>query len=326
MENTQEEKQEPVFDQLEPDQNDEDQQQPETCYMIRVRPGEQFFSALARIQDLKSGELVMAHTDHGMEPVIIHSVAPPWPEEEGREKKASYVVARRASHDEHEKYDRLIEREKEAFGLCQKFIEKHQLAMKLTSVERFFNGGKIIFYFTAESRVDFRELVKDLVQEFRTRVEIRQIGVRHETKMLGGIGCCGRELCCSSYIKNFAPVSIKMAKEQGLPLNPSKISGICNRLLCCLTYEFKTYHSIRKHMPKVGKNIFVDGRACKVLKNHILAEQVTVVFLDDKENVQVLSRAEWEKATLVDPAKQRLEKPLKKKQKKQKGPVKGEKT
>ena len=131
--------------------------------------------------------------------------------------------------------------------------------MKLTRVERYFNGSKIIFYFTAENRVDFRELVKDLVQEFRTRVEIRQIGVRHETKMLGGIGCCGRELCCSSFIKNFAPVSIKMAKEQNLPLNPAKISGVCNRLLCCLTYEYETYQRLRKDMPKPGKTLTLNG-------------------------------------------------------------------
>jgi cell fate regulator YaaT (PSP1 superfamily) len=135
----------------------------------------------------------------------------------------------------------------------------------------------MIFYFTADNRVDFRGLVKDLVQEFRTRVEMRQVGVRHETKMIGGIGTCGRELCCSSFIKKFDSVSIKMAKEQDLPLNPTKISGVCNRLLCCLTYEYDTYKKQRKEMPKPGKRIKIGGevflvRRQIVLKNSIVAE------------------------------------------------------
>lgn len=149
--------------------------------------------------------------------------------------------------------------------------------MHLVRVERFFNGSKMIFYFTADNRVDFRGLVKDLVQEFRTRVEMRQVGVRHETKMIGGVGTCGRELCCSSFIKKFDSVSIKMAKEQDLPLNPTKISGVCNRLLCCLTYEYDTYKKQRKNMPKAGRKIKVDGeiylvRRQVILKNSLLAE------------------------------------------------------
>ena len=150
--------------------------------------------------------------------------------------------------------------------------------MNLVRVERFFNGSKMIFYFTADSRVDFRGLVKDLVQEFRTRVEMRQVGVRHETKMIGGIGTCGRELCCSSFIKNFDSVSIKMAKEQDLPLNPTKISGVCNRLLCCLTYEYETYRKQRKNMPKAGKQIQdrqrgIPGQAADIrCRNRIIAE------------------------------------------------------
>jgi cell fate regulator YaaT (PSP1 superfamily) len=223
-------------------------------------------------------------------------------------RKASYLIVRRANNDELPKIERLKEREIEAFTVCQQHIAKHKLAMKLTRVERLFNGSKIIFYFTAENRVDFRELVKDLVQEFRTRVEIRQIGVRHETKMVGGLGGCGRELCCSSFIKDFAPVSIKMAKEQGLPLNPAKISGVCNRLLCCLTYEYSTYHQQRKGMPRPGKTFTRDGVDYKVLHSNILKEEVTIMPLGSPEQKQVISKEEWlamkSPAPLREPVKQ----------------------
>ena len=124
------------------------------------------------------------------------------------------------------------------------------MEMKLVSTEALFDGSKIIFYYTADGRVDFRALVKDLVSKFRTRIEMRQIGVRHEAKMVGGLGCCGREFCCASFLNEFAPVSVKMAKEQNLSLNPSKISGVCGRLMCCLTYEYKTYLEQKKGLPK----------------------------------------------------------------------------
>ena len=163
--------------------------------------------------------------------------------------------------------------------------------MHLVRVERFFNGSKMIFYFTADSRVDFRALVKDLVQEFRTRVEMRQVGVRHETKMLGGIGTCGRELCCSSFIKNFDSVSIKMAKEQDLPLNPTKISGVCNRLLCCLTYEYETYKRQRKNMPKAGKRITVDGEQYLV-KRQMPLQDAVIAENSEGEDV-VLKKEQW---------------------------------
>ena len=240
----------------------------------------------------------MVQTDHGPEPATISG---PGPEEETPTgfvlNQASCNIIRRANREEIDKFENLIQREEEAFRICQTHIEKHRLAMKLTRVERYFNGSKIIFYFTAENRVDFRELVKDLVQEFRTRVEIRQIGVRHETKMLGGVGCCGRELCCSSFIKNFAPVSIKMAKEQNLPLNPAKISGVCNRLLCCLTYEYETYHRLRKDMPKPGKTLTLNGVEYKILQTNILRGTITAVALGGTpEGLQTFSRAEWEAA------------------------------
>ncbi len=263
-------------------------------YYIRFRNGVPAFSAASRLAKLSRGEVVMTQTDHGLEPATVTNSGPQLdPDGNESKQRASYLVVRQANRDEIAKFERLMEREKEAFSICIRHIEKHQLAMKLIRVERFFNGSKIIFYFTAENRVDFRELVKDLVQEFRTRVEIRQIGVRHETKMIGGLGCCGRELCCSSFIKDFAPVSIKMAKEQSLPLNPAKISGVCNRLLCCLTYEYPTYHKLRKGMPKPGKTVNLDGVDYKVINCNILQEKITLMQIGEPDKRQVLTKEEW---------------------------------
>lgn len=269
------------------------QPQAEKIYKIQFRDNEQVFSALSRIDNLQAGDVVMIQTDHNLEPATILGFAAQHGEDTDDNIKPPYFLQRKGSRDEVAKFARLLEREAEAFSHCQKLIVTHKLSMKLIKVERFFNGSKIIFYFTAENRVDFRQLVKDLVQEFRTRVEMRQIGVRHETKMLGGLGCCGRELCCSSYIKNFAPVSIKMAKEQSLPLNPVKISGICNRLLCCLTYEYPVYQELKKDMPRYGKKLTIDGKTYKVIKQNILQETVTVIDLDKPEQRSTLTRKEW---------------------------------
>jgi cell fate regulator YaaT (PSP1 superfamily) len=265
-------------------------------HRIQLRPAGQLCSGATVIHDLRAGETVMVQTDHGLEPARIANVGPLLLPMAGRKTAAACQIIRRATQEEIGKFDRLLEREKEGFQLCRKLIGKHQLTMKLIRVERYFNGSKIIFYFTAEHRVDFRNLVKDLVQEFRTRVEMRQIGVRHETKLIGGLGCCGRELCCASHIKNFAPVSIKMAKEQDVPLNPSKISGICNRLLCCLTYEFAAYHKIKKHMPKVGKTIKLNNRICRIIGCNTLEETITVTDPDDSHKTMIISRNEWEPA------------------------------
>jgi cell fate regulator YaaT (PSP1 superfamily) len=290
------------------------------CCAIRFRPADQPCTAISRITDLHHDEIVMAQTDHGLEPALVYGEPRPCgpcgetadqagaetgtgaDDEAPKERAAAAalpIIIRRASREEQDKFLALQEREKGNFSTAQHLIAKHKLPMKLIKVERFFNGSKIIFYFTAENRVDFRELVKDLVQEFRTRVEIRQVGVRHETKMIGGLGCCGRELCCSSFIRNFAPVSIKMAKEQGLPLNPAKISGICNRLLCCLTYEFETYQNMRRQMPKPGKNVSLDGQLFKVLKINVLEETVEACALDDPERVITWQASEWRRCEPV---------------------------
>ena len=289
---------------------DHQERQPEAplnnFYYVRFRENTPSCSAASRIADISKGEVVMIQTDHGLEPAKTTGSGPADLAGIGdsSKQKASYLLTRKANREEVAKFDRLVEREQEAFSICQKHIEKHQLGMKLTRVERFFNGSKIIFYFTAENRVDFRELVKDLVQEFRTRVEIRQIGVRHETKMIGGLGCCGRELCCSSFIKDFAPVSIKMAKEQSLPLNPAKISGVCNRLLCCLTYEYKTYHKLRKGMPKPGKIFEMDGVEYKVTNCNILNEKITIMPPGEPDKQQVISREEWQEIRGPEPPRE----------------------
>ena len=158
----------------------------------------------------------------------------------------------------------------EAFSVCEEKILKHKLDMKLVNVEYTFDGGKILFYFTADGRVDFRELVKDLASVFRTRIELRQIGVRDEAKMLGGFGICGRPFCCKTFLGDFQPVSIKMAKEQGLSLNPVKISGTCGRLMCCLKYEQDAYEHLLRHTPKVGA--FVETREGRgtVIENNLI--------------------------------------------------------
>ena len=169
---------------------------------------------------------------------------------------------------------------KEEFSLrfCRERIAERKMAMKLVRAEYLFDGSKIIFYFTADGRIDFRELVKDLAHHFHTRIEMRQIGVRDEAKLIGGIGICGRELCCSSYLTEFAPVSVKMAKEQELALNPNKISGQCGRLLCCLAYEYETYCDMKKGLPKCGRKVTVEGREGEVISQHILRQTVTVNF------------------------------------------------
>jgi cell fate regulator YaaT (PSP1 superfamily) len=169
---------------------------------------------------------------------------------------------------------------KEEFSLrfCRERIAERKMAMKLVRAEYLFDGSKVIFYFTADGRVDFRELVKDLAHHFHTRIEMRQIGVRDEAKLIGGMGICGRELCCSSYLTEFAPVSVKMAKEQELALNPNKISGQCGRLLCCLAYEYETYCDMKKGLPKCGRKVTIEGREGEVISQHILRQTVTVNF------------------------------------------------
>ncbi|KAA8666768.1 stage 0 sporulation family protein [Clostridium sp. MT-14] len=185
-------------------------------------------------------------------------------------------VLRIATEEDVKKHDDNKRREKEAFEICLEKIKQHNLKMKLIDVEYTFDNNKVIFYFTADGRVDFRELVKDLASIFRTRIELRQIGVRDEAKMIGGLGPCGRVMCCSAFLGDFVPVSIKMAKEQNLSLNPTKISGICGRLMCCLNYEQDAYEKIRQRLPKKGSVVnTVYGRG-EVMSNSVVKESVKV--------------------------------------------------
>jgi cell fate regulator YaaT (PSP1 superfamily) len=180
------------------------------------------------------------------------------------------------------------EKEKEAFDICKTKIARHGLEMKLIGAEYTFDRNKLLFYFTADGRVDFRELVKDLAGVFRTRIELRQIGVRDETKICGGIGICGRELCCNSYLSEFAPVSIKMAKEQSLSLNPSKISGVCGRLMCCLKNEELAYEELNSHLPNVGEYVKTpEGLKGEVQSVSVLKQRVRVIVELDKEEKEV---------------------------------------
>lgn len=179
-----------------------------------------------------------------------------------------------------------IEKEKEAFEICLEKISQHELDMKLIDVEYTFDNNKVIFYFTADGRVDFRELVKDLAAIFKTRIELRQIGVRDEAKMIGGLGPCGKSLCCATWLGDFEPVSIKMAKEQNLSLNPSKISGICGRLMCCLKYEHEMYHGLRENLPEIGEKIYTPDGQGIVVENNVLLECVKVrhIIEEGKKN------------------------------------------
>lgn len=263
-------------------------------YHVRFRDGLQPKAASSKIPNLVRGEMVIVQTDHGPEPAHICGAGIELTPIRLDKPLDLLPIIRRASTDELGKYQNLLQREEEARRYCQGRIQDFGLGMKLLQVERYFNGSKVIFYFSSETRVDFRDLVKALVQEFRTRVEMRQIGVRHETQMLGGIGCCGRELCCSLFMKDFVPVSIKMAKEQDLPLNPAKISGVCNRLLCCLTHEYETYKALKKGMPKVGRVISFEERQYKVTHCKTLNGTVSVSAVDDARDTRVLSREEWE--------------------------------
>ncbi len=192
-------------------------------------------------------------------------------------------IIRIADEKDTKRYNDNKEKNKKAFEVCLEKIKKHNLDMKLIDVEHTFDNNKVLFYFTADGRIDFRELVKDLASVFKTRIELRQIGVRDETKIVGGIGICGRELCCNKHLSEFVPVSIKMAKEQNLSLNPTKISGVCGRLMCCLKHEQDTYEYLNDKLPNVGDFVkTIDGKKGEVHSVNVLRQKVKlIVTLDD---------------------------------------------
>lgn len=224
--------------------------------------------------DLRAGDKVLVETVRGLEygEVVLG------PREVPEEKVVSPLrpVLRLATPADAEVVKANAAREKEAFAICQQKIREHGLPMKLVGAEYTFDRSKLIFYFTAEGRVDFRQLVRDLAAIFRTRIELRQIGVRDEAKILGGLGCCGRELCCASFLGEFDPVSIRMAKDQNLSLNPVKISGICGRLMCCLRFESELYEEARDGYPDVGAAVVTAAGRGRVVGLNVLKGTVTV--------------------------------------------------
>jgi cell fate regulator YaaT (PSP1 superfamily) len=230
--------------------------------------------------DLAPRDRVLVETERGVAmATVVHA-----PVERSVEETAPDLVTvmRVATPADLETVERNAIKEQEAYDFCNRRIMERAMEMKLVRVEYLFDGSKAIFYFTADGRVDFRVLVKDLAHTFHTRIEMRQIGVRDESKMVGGLGICGRELCCCSWLRDFQPVSVKMAKEQNLALNPSKISGQCGRLLCCLDYEYDTYCTLRKNLPKCGKRVKTDSVSGVVDKLNILTGNITLKLDDGK--------------------------------------------
>lgn len=231
--------------------------------------------------EVKMGDNVIVETARGMEfGTVTMDVA----EVSEKEIVAPLKkIVRIANEKDQKQHIENVKKKERAMALCQEKVDKHGLVMKLIDVEYTFDNSKIVFYFTADGRVDFRELVKDLAGVFKMRIELRQIGVRDEAKMLGGIGSCGRSLCCHSWLADFEPVSIKMAKVQNLSLNPAKISGICGRLMCCLKYENDIYMELRRGMPDVGEKIKTPDGLAKVIETNILENVIKArLYTDDK--------------------------------------------
>jgi cell fate regulator YaaT (PSP1 superfamily) len=199
------------------------------------------------------------------------------------QKEGLKKITHKASEEEVSQYFSLKENEKNALDFCREKVKELGLPMKLLFAEYLFGGTKLLFYFVSENRVDFRELVKELAKEFKIRIELRQVGVRDEAKIIGGLGNCGNICCCRKFLNNFSIVSIKMVKEQGLALNPAKISGICGRLMCCLSYEYDMYVEYKKGFPKLGKRIKIPQGEGKVVKHNTLTSSITVELEDGKE-------------------------------------------
>ena len=236
--------------------------------------------------DIKQGDNVIVETARGVEFGRVVSGVKEVAEEDVIQPLKS--VIRIATEQDQKVVNKNKQKEKEAFKICLEKIRKHGLEMKLIDVEYTFDGNKILFYFTADGRIDFRELVKDLAAVFRTRIELRQIGVRDETKIRGGIGICGRELCCHTYLSEFAPVSIKMAKEQNLSLNPTKISGVCGRLMCCLTNEEETYEELNNNLPSAGEAVTTpEGLKGEVQSLSVLRQLVRVIVTLDNDEKEI---------------------------------------
>lgn len=237
--------------------------------------------------EVKTGQNVIVETARGVEygNVVLGSRNV----EEDKIVTPLKPVIRVATKEDDDINKKNLDKAKEAFDICLKKISKHELEMKLVDCEFTFDNNKVLFYFTADGRIDFRDLVKDLASVFKTRIELRQIGVRDETKVIGGIGICGRTLCCNSYLSEFSPVSIKMAKEQNLSLNPSKISGVCGRLMCCLRNEQEAYEELNKKLPDIGDFVRTkDGNKGEVQNVNVLKQTVKIVVTNEQDEKEVM--------------------------------------
>ena len=249
------------------------------------------FKLAGKVYDFDSGAFVLHCGDH----VIVETeqglglgivAIPPEPIDESRPPKPLKKVFRLANEKDFQQRDKNIETEKQAHTYCLECIKELSLNMNLFSVESSFDASKLTFFFTSDGRVDFRQLVKMLVKKLGVRIEMRQVGIRNQAKMCGGIGRCGRQICCSAFMEKFGPVSIRMAKEQGLSLNPTKISGQCGRLMCCLTFEYETYKEIQAGFPKVGKTITTKAGQGKVVRHNPICNRIAIKF-DGGQDIEI---------------------------------------
>jgi len=246
------------------------------------------FKTAGKVYDFDSGAFVLKEGDH----VIVETeqglgfgtvVVPPKAIEKRPGDKPLKKIFRRATEKDFNQRQQNLADEMSAHTFCLECIRNLDLKMNLFSVEKSFDGNKYVFFFTAEGRVDFRQLVKMLVKELGVRIEMRQVGIRNQAKMCGGIGRCGRQLCCATFLNKFDPVSIRMAKEQNLSLNPTKISGQCGRLMCCLNYEFETYKELKKNLPRLGKIVVTPSGEGKVIRHNAICNRIAVRLEDDVE-------------------------------------------
>ncbi len=268
---------------------------------VRLQESGRIISFQVQELDLGTGEEVIVEGERGEEfgEVISRQEST---HREGKREEPPKKVQRLATPEDKKRLEENKSKEEKAFQACLKKIEDREMLMKLVDAKYSFNQSRITFYFTAEERVDFRELVKDLARLFKARIEMRQIGVRDEAKHLGGYGCCGRSLCCATFLKEFEPVTIRMAKEQRLSLDPSKVSGACGRLLCCLMFEYRTYRELRKKMPKEKTKVITEQGEGEIVNLNILEQTVTVEL---KEGQKI--KVPVEKLTRVRPLKRKKE-------------------
>jgi len=255
----------------------------EKTIMVRLRDSGTVFPYNTGLE-VKEGDLVIVEHDRGLDYGQI--VSPKDAVVDAKSKEAPKKIVRLATEADCKQIEEARAKAKEVFSACIKKIEEHKLDMKLVHAEYSFDRTKIVFYFTAAGRVDFRNLVKDLAKIFKARIELRQIGVRDEARLFGGFGPCGRELCCARFLKDFEPVTIKMAKEEGLPLNPPKISGLCGRLMCCLNFEYETYKILSKGLPREGEHVHIQQGKGKVISINVF-RRMAMVELEDGTQVEV---------------------------------------